>query len=134
MHSWYFDLIIIFWIKYNSASASLYLIQNIITWPKYHSCIVLFTIKYLDHLTINNASLKIWPRQSAVARLSTVHRKRNLIVYHNCFYYYQSNVTCQFNYYSLKNPTMSLLHSPFLVLANLVSKSNVYDISLSFQI
>ena len=46
MHSLYFDLMVIFWIKYNSAGASLYLIQNITTRPKYNSCNVLFTIKY----------------------------------------------------------------------------------------
>ena len=46
MHSLYFDLVVIFWIKYNSAGASLYLIQNITTRPKYNSCNVLFTIEY----------------------------------------------------------------------------------------
>ena len=46
MHLCYFDLVVIFWKKYNSASASLYLIQNITTRPKYNSCNVLFTIKY----------------------------------------------------------------------------------------
>ena len=46
MHLLYFDLIVIFWIKYNSAGASLYLIQNITMRSKYNSCIVLFTIKY----------------------------------------------------------------------------------------
>ena len=47
MHSLYFDLIVIFWIKYNSAGASLYLIQNITMRSKYNSCNVLFTIKYI---------------------------------------------------------------------------------------
>ena len=32
--------------KYNSAGASLYFFQNITTRSKYHSCIVLFTIKH----------------------------------------------------------------------------------------
>ena len=49
MHLLYFDLIVIFWIKYNLAGASLYLIQNITTQPKYNSCNILFTIKYFWH-------------------------------------------------------------------------------------
>ena len=68
MHSLYFDLVVIFWIKYNSAGASLYLIQNITTRPKYNSCNVLFTIKYLKYNTkifesscLENQNNPIWP-------------------------------------------------------------------------
>ena len=50
MHSLYFDLVVIFWIKYNSAGASLYLIQNITTRPKYNLCNVLFTIKCFPNI------------------------------------------------------------------------------------
>ena len=54
MHLCYFDLVVIFWMKYNLAGSSLYLIQNIMIWPKYHSCIVLFTIKHNTYSQIES--------------------------------------------------------------------------------
>ena len=57
LHELYFDRVVIFWITYNKAPAELYLIQNITTWSKYNSCIVLFTIEY-THLKTSNSQVR----------------------------------------------------------------------------